>query len=228
MEYQIFGEPFPVVNCQLQAGEAMRTEGGSMAWMSGNLRMETTGGSFGKAIGRMFSGESLFQNIYTAENGPGQIAFAASFPGSVRAVEINPGHTVICQKASFLAAEMGVELSIHTNKSLGKGFFGGEGFIMQKLSGKGMAFVELNGYAVDFDLQPGQTIVLQTGNLALMDESCQMDIQQVKGLKNKLLGGEGFFNTLVTGPGHIVVQTMTIGALASALSPYISSSSGGA
>ncbi len=229
MEYRIFGEPFPVVQCNLQPGEAMRTEKGSMAWMSNNLGLRTEGGgNVGRALGRMFSGESIFQNIYTAENGPASIAFASSFPGSIRAVQLSPGASVICQKSVFLASEMGVELRAFGQTSLGKGLFGGEGFIMQRLSGNGMVFLELNGHAVDFDLKPGETIVLKSGNLAVMDESCTMEIQQVKGLKNKLLGGQGFFNTSITGPGHVVVQTMTIGGLASELSPYIASSSGGA
>ena len=141
MRYEIKGEPTPVVICQLSPGESMITERGSMVWMSSNMEMETSAGGLGKAFGRLFSGESIFQNIYTARDGQGLIAFASSFPGAIRAVEITPDHPVIVQKSAFLAAEQGVELSVFFQKKLGAGFFGGEGFIMQQLSGRGMAFL---------------------------------------------------------------------------------------
>ena len=138
MNYEIKGEPMPVVICDLNAGETMITEKGSMVWMSPNMEMQTSaGGSLGKAFGRMFSGESMFQNIYTARGGQGMIAFASSFPGSIRAVEITPDHPIVVQKSGFLASEQGVELSVFFQKKLGAGFFGGEGFIMQKLSAGG-------------------------------------------------------------------------------------------
>lgn len=162
----------------------------------------------------------MFQNIYTA-NGDGMIAFASSFPGSIIPFEIAPGKDMIVQKSGFLASESGVELTIHFRKKLGSGFFGGEGFIMQKLSGQGMAFVEIDGAVVEYDLAPGQQMLLDTGYLAAMESTCQMDIQSVAGLKNKFLGGEGFFNTLVTGPGKIWVQTMPISSVAGCLQPFI-------
>lgn len=211
----------PVVECRLAANEAMITERGSMVWMSENMQMETVGGDVGKAIGRMFSGESIFQNVYTARGGEGMISFASSFPGSIRALQITPGSPVICQKSAFLASERSVELSIHFKKKLGAGFFGGEGFIMQRLDGNGTAFIEIDGYAVEYELQAGQSLIVDTGNLAMMDATCTMDIQQVPGLKNVLLGGEGLFNTRVTGPGRVVLQTMTVGKLASALTPFM-------
>lgn len=222
MRYEIKGDTLPVAICQLEAGEKMITERGSMSWMSPNMKMETsTNGGIGKAFGRMFSGEAMFQNIYTAEGGSGMIAFASSFPGSIRAFEIGPGQEYIFQKKSFLAAEAGVDLSIHFHKKVASGLFGGEGFILQKVSGNGIAFAEFDGHVVEYDLQPGQQIVVDSGYLAAMTTSCQMDIQAVPGLKNMVFGGEGLFNTVITGPGHIWLQTMPINSVAGALRPYI-------
>ncbi len=222
MKYEIKGGNLPVVICHLEAGEKMITEKGSMSWMSPNMEMDTNaGGGFGKALGRMFSGESMFQNTYTAKGGEGMIAFASSFPGSIVPFEIAPGKELIVQKSGFLASESTVELSVHMQKKLGAGFFGGEGFIMQKLSGNGVAFVEFDGAVIEYDLEPGQSMVLDTGYLAAMESSCKMEIQQVAGLKNKLLGGEGFFNTLVSGPGKVWIQTMPINNVAGAIRPYI-------
>ena len=221
MQYTILGNDLPVVTCNLAPGESMITERGSMSWMSPNMKMETAAGGLGKAFGRMFSGEAIFQNIYTAQGGPGMIAFASSFPGSIRAVQITPGRDVIAQKAAFLASERSVELSVHFQKKLGAGFFGGEGFIMQRLSGSGIAFLEIDGAAIEYDLAPGQQMIVDTGYLAMMDATCSMDIQTVPGLKNKFFGGEGFFNTVITGPGRIVLQTMPISGVASAIRPFI-------
>jgi len=224
MKYKIQGEPLPVVTCTLSNGETMITEKGSMAWMSPNMKMETTSnGGIGKALGRMFSGEALFQNKYTAEGGEGMIAFASSFPGSIRAFEISQDNSLIVQKSAFLACEEGVNLSIHFQKKLGSGLFGGEGFIMQKISGNGTAFVEIDGYAVEYDLSAGQSIVIDTGYLAAMSETCKMEIKTVSGIKNKVFGGEGFFNTIVTGPGKVILQTLPISAVAGSLRPYFPS-----
>lgn len=222
MEYQIEGAPLPVVICQLEAGETMLTERGSMSWMTPNMKMETsTNGGLGKAFGRMLSGDSIFQNRYTAQGGQGLIAFASSFPGSIRAFDIGPGRELVVQKSGFLASEAGVQLSVFFQKKLGSGFFGGEGFIMQRLSGSGMAFAEIDGTLVEYDLQPGQQIVVDTGNVAGFTAGVQMEIRQVPGMKNKLLGGEGLFNTVLTGPGRIWLQTMPISGVAAALLPYI-------
>ena len=222
MRYEILGEPTPAVVCHLDAGESMITESGSMVWMTPNMKMETNaGGSVKKAFGRMFSGESIFQNVYTAEGGPGMIAFASSFPGQLKAIEITPDRPVVAQKAAFLASEKGVELATFFQKKLGSGFFGGEGFIMQKLSGSGTAFIEIDGYAVEYTLGPGEKMIVDTGNLAMMDATCQIDIESVKGVKNMFFGGEGIFNTVVTGPGRIILQTMPVSGLAAALLPYI-------
>ena len=221
MQYEIKGEPMPVVICQVNAGESMITEGGSMVWMSPNMEMSASAGGLGKAFGRMFSGEAIFQNTYTAVGGPGMIAFASSFPGSIRAVPIDPAHPVIVQKRGFLASEQGVELSIHFQKKMKTGFFGGEGFIMQRLSGRGMAFVELDGSVVEYELRPGQSIVVDTGNLAMMDATCSIDVQMIKGVKNMFFGGEGLFNTVITGPGKVTLQTMPVTGLAAALIPFL-------
>lgn len=222
MQYEIKGDTLPVVICKLEGGEQMITERGSMSWMSPNMKMETTSnGGVGKALGRMFSGEALFQNRYTAEGGPGMIAFASSFPGAIRAVEIAPGRELIVQKRSFLASEKTVELSVHLQKKIGSGFFGGEGFIMQRLSGEGTAFIEIDGHAVEYDLAPGQQIIVDTGYLAAMDATCSIDIKSVPGLKNMMFGGEGIFNTVITGPGRVTLQTMPISSVAGSLAPYI-------
>ncbi len=223
MEYQIQGETTPVVICQLSSGESMITEKGSMVWMSPNMEMQTSAGGLGKAFGRMFSGESIFQNIYTAKDGSGMIAFASSFPGNIRVVEVTPDHPVVVQKSAFLAAEQGVELSVFFQKKLGAGFFGGEGFIMQKISGRGTAFLEIDGSRVEYDLRAGEQMIVDTGNLAMMDATCSIDIQAVKGVKNMFFGGEGVFNTIVTGPGRIVLQTMPISSLAAAISAVLPS-----
>ncbi len=225
MKYKIEGTPLPVVICTLSPGEGMITERGSMSWMTPNMKMETTSnGGVGKAIGRIFSGEGLFQNRYTAERTEGTIAFASSFPGSIRAVEISPGNGLIVQKSGFLASEAGVQLSVYFQKKLGAGFFGGEGFIMQKLSGTGTAFIEIDGYAIEYDLAPGESMIVDTGYLAAMSESCTMEIKSVPGLKNMFFGGEGLFNTIVRGPGKIILQTLPISAVANSLRYYLPSS----
>lgn len=225
MKYSIEGNNLPVVICELSSGEAMITERGSMSWMSPNMRMETTSnGGLGKALGRMFAGEGLFQNRFTAEGGPGMIAFASSFPGEIRAFEIMPGQELILQKSGFLAAQSTVNLSVFFQKKLGAGFFGGEGFIMQKVSGQGTVFAEFDGHVVEYDLRPGQSIVVDTGYLAAMDATCTMEIKTVPGLKNALFGGEGVFNTVVTGPGRVYLQSMPVCAVANAIRPYIPTS----
>ena len=210
MRYEIKGDTLPVVVCYLEGGEQMITERGSMSWMSPNMKMETTtNGGIGKAFGRMFSGEAMFQNRYTAMGGNGMIAFASSFPGQILARQIVPGQELIVQKTGFLASEAGVSLSVYFQKKLGAGFFGGEGFIMQRLSGNGMAFLEFDGHVVQYDLQPGQQIVVE--------------VQTVPGLKNMVFGGEGVFNTVVTGPGRVWLQTMPISNVAGEILKFMPS-----
>ena len=225
MRYEIRGGEFPVVICELNDGEAMITERGSMVWQTPNMEMETRGGGLGKMFSRAFSGESLFQNIYTA-HGAGTIAFGTSFPGRILPMEIGPGREIIVQKRSFLASTPGVTMEIFFNKKLGAGLFGGEGFIMQRLSGEGLVFVEIDGDVFETTLAPGEQLVADTGNVAGFEAGVQMDIRQVPGLKNKLLGGEGLFNTLLTGPGKVWLQTMPISGVAAALRPYFPTGNG--
>ena len=224
MQYEIKGEPTPVVICHVENGETMITESGSMVWMSPNMEMQTTAGGFGKVFGRMFTGENLFQNRYTARGGSGMVAFASSFPGKIVAVQVSPERPVIAQKCAFLAAEEGVDLSVFFQKKIGAGFFGGEGFLLQKLSGRGIAFLEVDGHGEEYFLAPGEKLIVDTGNLAYMDATCSVDIQTVKGVKNMLFGGEGIFHTVITGPGKVVLQTMPMSALAAALAPLLPSS----
>lgn len=188
--------------------------------MSSNMEMDTKGGGVGKMFSKVISGESMFQNTYTAK-GDGMIAFGSSFPGKILAIEVGRGTDLIVQKGAFLAAQEGVELSIHFNKKAGAGFFGGEGFIMQKISGNGVAFIEIDGDLVEYTLAAGEQLVVDTGNLAGMEGSVSIDIQTVKGVKNKFLGGEGFFNTVLTGPGKVWLQTMPVSTVANAIRPFI-------
>ena len=149
------------------------------------------------------------------------IAFASSFPGSIKAFQISPGQDMIFQKSAYLAGEANVQLSVHFRKKIGSGLFGGEGFIMQKVSGSGIVFAEFDGHVIEYDLQQGQQIVIDTGHLAAMSATCNMDIQSVPGVKNMLFGGEGLFNTVITGPGKVWLQTMPISNVAGAIRPYI-------
>lgn len=163
----------------------------------------------------------MFQNKYTAVGGAGEIAFASSFPGDIMALEVSPQNEYVIQKSAYLASSPSVDLSVFFQKKMGTGFFGGEGFIMQKLSGNGIAFVEIDGSAVKYQLQPGQQIIVDTGYVVMMSATCSMDIQTVKGVKNVLFGGEGLFNTVITGPGEVVLNTMPTIKLAESLIPYL-------
>lgn len=221
MQYQIQGQPYPVVVLTVEPEETVLCQKGAMAWMTPNMEMQTKGGGLGKMFSRAFTGESMFQNHYTAKGGQGMIAFASAVPGEIMPVQISPERSIVAQKSAFLASEVGVNFELFFQKKLAGGFFGGEGFIMQKLSGHGMAFLEIDGSAVEYTLAPGQQIIVDTGNLAMVDATCQIDIQTVRGAKNVLFGGEGLFNTVVTGPGRVVLQTMALPAFASALIPYL-------
>jgi len=223
MRYEIKGGTLPVVEVYLNAGESINCEGGAMTWMSDNLEMATEAGGVGKMFSKMLTNEKMFSNTYTCKNGEGFIAFASSFPGAIMAVEIGPGKEVICQKSAYLASTPGVELSVQFQKNMGAGFFGGEGFIMQKLSGQGLAFLEIDGSVVEHELAAGQKIIIDTGYLAMMDGTCTMSVESVKGIKNMFLGGEGFFNTVVTGPGKVALQSMPASAVAGEIAKYIPS-----
>lgn len=221
MQYEIKGTPFPVVVCTVEAGETVKCQRGAMAWMSPNMEMATKGGGLGKMFGKMMTGESMFENNYTAQGGQGMIAFASGVPGNILPIDVSGGRTIVAQKGSFLAAETGVNMEIHFQKKVAGGFLGGEGFVMQKFSGQGVVFIEIDGSVVEYELQPGQQMIVDTGSLAAMDATVNLDVQMVKGLGNMLGGGEGFFNTVLTGPGKVWLQTMPVSGLASAIQPYI-------
>ena len=222
IKYEIEGGSLPVVICYPEMGQTLCTQSGAMSWMSPNMQMQTnSGGGIKKALGRLFSGDSIFMNEYTPQGGNGMIAFASSFPGSIIPFEITNGNGIIVQKSGFLAMEKGLDLSVFFQKSLGRGFFGGEGFIMQRISGEGTAFVEIDGYCKEYSLAAGESIIVDTGYLAAMSETCTMDIQTVKGIKNALFGGEGLFNTRITGQGKVYIQSMPIINTAQRLIPYI-------
>ncbi len=222
IKYEIEGGHLPVVICYPEQNQTLCTEKGAMSWMSPNMKMETNaGGGIGKVFGRLFSGESIFMNEYTPEGGGGMIAFASSFPGSIIPYQVTEGNGIIVQKRGFLAMEKGLDLSVYFQKSLGRGFFGGEGFIMQKISGHGMVFLEIDGHCKEYTLNVGESIILDTGYLAAMSETCTMDVQRVKGVKNMFFGGEGIFHTRVTGPGKVYIQSMPLPQMAAAIDPYI-------
>lgn len=221
MQYEIEGGSLPVLICKMEAGESIFSESGAMSWMTEGIEMQTSSnGGVGKILGRMFSGESLFLNIYTAQK-KGEIAFASNFPGSIKPFQIGPGREIIIQKKAFLASTSEVELSIFFQKKISTGLFGGEGFIMQKLSGSGTAFVEIDGYAKEYNLQAGEKMIIDTGYLAMMDATCQIEVNRIKGVKNIIFGGEGLFNTVVTGPGRILVQTHPLSQVANSLIPFL-------
>ncbi len=221
LNYKIEGGNLPVVVCYPEANQTICTEKRSMCWMSPNIKMETNSGGLKKAFGRMFSGESLFLNEFTPLGSGGTIAFSSRFPGSIIPFHLTEGNGIIVQKTGFLAMEKGLDLTVYFNKRLGAGFFGGEGFIMQKISGNGVAFVEVDGYCKELELGVGESIIVDTGNLAAMTESCTMDVQRVKGAKNILFGGAGIFHTVVTGPGKVYLQSMPISEVADLISSHI-------
>lgn len=226
MNYQIKGDNLPVVICQLSPGETIVSEAGAMGWMSDNIIMDTNmkGGLLG-GIGRVFSGESLFLNTFTCQNNTGMVAFPSSFPGRIIARQLAPGQSIICQKSAFLAGETTLDLKIHFRKKLGSGFFGGEGFILQRITGPGIAFLELDGHIEEYTLAPGQKLVVDTGHVAVFDSSVEFDIQMVKGFKNIFFGGEGLFLTTLKGPGKVYLQTMPIQNMAGRISGYLPTSS---
>ena len=227
MEYEIEGGSFPIVICTLQKGETMKNETGAMAFMTSDMKMETsTGGGLLKGLGRALSGDSLFLNFFTAESDNEKIGFSACTPGKIMPIQLNGSNTIIGQKNAFLAAEDSVDVDIFFKKKLGAGLFGGEGFILQKFSGNGMVFLEIDGEVIEKDLQPGEKLLLDPGHIAAMDESVDFDIERVKGAKN-ILFGEGLFFAKLTGPGKVWIQTMPVSKLAAALIPFLPTSSGG-
>ena len=221
LQYEIEGGNLPVLICYPQPGQTICTQRGAMSWMSPNMQMATNAGGFRKAMGRLFSGESVFLNEFTPAGSTGMIAFAASLPGTILPFRLTPGNGIIVQKSGFLAMEKGLELSVYFQKRLRNGFFGGEGFIMQRITGNGLAFVEIDGHCKEYTLATGESILVDTGHLAAMSESCTMDLQTVQGAKNIFLGGEGLFHTRVTGPGKVYIQSMPISGFVERLLPYL-------
>ncbi len=229
MQYEIKGAPLPVLICRLEGEESVNCQKGAMAWMTPNMQMNTgVGGqgggllsTLGKAATRAFSGEAIFSNTYISRGGPGEIAFASTFPGEILAFRLNGTNSIVAQKSAYLASEPGVDMKLFFQKRLSAGFFGGEGFIMQQYMGVGTVFVEIDGSVIQYSLGQGQSMLIDTGYLAAMDATCSISIESVGGVGNSLFGGEGFFNTKVTGPGNIWLQTMPVSALAGAIRPYI-------
>lgn len=225
MEYEIKGGPFPTVICTLQKGETMKNETGAMSFMTPDIKMETnTGGGLIKGLGRALSGDTLFLNFFTAQSDNQQIGFSAHSPGKIFTIELDGTTSFIGQKNAFLAAENSVDVDIYFKNKLGAGIFGGEGFILQKFSGTGIAFLEIDGEVLEYELGPGETLLLDPGHLAAMEETVNFDVERVKGAKN-ILFGEGLFFAKVEGPGRVWVQTMPITKLAEALVPFLPKSS---
>ncbi|XME01450.1 TIGR00266 family protein [Lachnospiraceae bacterium C1.1] len=220
MRYSIEGGNLPTLIVSLDPGEKIVSEAGGRTWCKGDVTTEANSGGAAKALGRIFTGESLFLSHYTA-NSPSEIAFTSSFPGSIIARELKPGETIIAQKTAFLCATPDVNMEVHVTKKAGSGFLGGEGFLMQKFTGPGIVFLEIDGFCKEYDLQPGEKIVCDTGVLAVMDSTVNYDVQMVKGLKNMVFGGEGLFDTILTGPGKVCLQSMSIKKVADVITPFL-------
>jgi len=222
MKYSIQGGNLPVLILEMEPGEKVVTERGGMSWMTPNMQMDTNmKGGLMKSLGRALTGESVFLNTFTCQDGPGQFACTSSFPGSILAFDLAPGESIIAQKGAFLCAEDSVTMSVHVRNKIGVGFFGGEGFIMQKIEGPGKAFLELDGSYVKYSLEAGQRLVIDPGHIAVQSPTIQTEIKMVKGLKNIALGGEGLLVAHVVGPGDIWLQSMTVPGLAMMLYQYM-------
>lgn len=207
MEYKILGSTMPAVEVRLNRGESMYTQSGAMAWSSDGITMESNiRGGLMKGIGRMFTGESLFMATYRAERDDAMIAFSSTVAGEILPVHLS-GPGLICQKDAFLCAEPGVELAVTFTKKFSAGLFGGEGFILQTVSGNGVVFLEIDGDKVEKELAPGEVLKVDTGNIVAFEPSVRYEIETVKGLKNIFFGGEGLFLTRLTGPGKVILQT---------------------
>lgn len=218
MEAKIVGDMLPAVVCKLKKGESVITENGGMSWMDDSLEMKTTtNGGIMKGIGRAFAGESIFMNVYTANEDDAEIAFSSSFPGQILEFDLKEGETIIAQKKAFLCSEKTVNIKMQFRKKLGAGFFGGEGFIMQKITGPGKVYLEIDGNVIKRELKEGEKIKVDNGYVAAMTQDVKLDIETVKGVKNILFGGEGLFVTSLKGPGTVYLQTMPVSKLASLL-----------
>lgn len=228
LRYKILGTTMQAVVLELPQGQAVFSERGGMSWMSANVSMQTNmEGGLGGAFKRMFSGESIFMVTFAATSGTAIVGFSAELPGKVVPLNLGPGQQMICQKDAFMVAERSVTLDIHFRRKLGAGFFGGEGFVMQRLTGPGLAFVELDGEVVEYTLEPGQVLKVDTGHVAMYEPTVSFDIEMVRGFKNVLFGGEGLFLTTLRGPGRVWLQTMPAMNLAKKLAQYMPASSSG-
>lgn len=222
LKYQLIGTTLQAVTIELTPGHVIISESGSLAWMSANVNMETkASGGIGKAIGRLFTGESFFMVEYEVSSGQGIVAFASEFPGKIVPIDLAEGQSVIAQKDAFMCAEKSVDVALHFRKKLGAGFFGGEGFIMQKITGPGLAFMEFDGEIVEYTLEAGQTLMVDTGYVAMYEPTVDFDIEMVRGLKNIFFGGEGLFLARLRGPGRVWLQTMPLYNLARKIAAHI-------
>ncbi|NBD36911.1 MAG: TIGR00266 family protein [Chloroflexi bacterium] len=226
MRYEIHGTTMQSLDVHLDAGEAMFTESGGMAWMKGNVEMKTnTKGGLMAGLGRKLAGESLFMTTYTSKEPDALVVFTPEAPGKVMAFRLEAGQSLICQKDAFMCAEDSVKLEMHFRKKLGAGFFGGEGFILQKVTGPGAVFLELPGEVREYTLESGQVMKVDPGHIAFFEPTINYDIEMVKGLTNMLFGGEGLFLATMRGTGKLWLQTMPLPNLASKLAKYIPTSS---
>ncbi|MBI4927498.1 MAG: TIGR00266 family protein [Anaerolineae bacterium] len=227
-DYQIIGTVMQAVTVRMNRSHQLYSEVGSLSWMSDGVQMDTNlgnGGLFG-ALGRVFTGESLFVVNYSSTIDGALVTFSSDFPGKIIPVNLAQGQSMIAQKDTLLAAEKSVNLSIAFQKRLGAGLFGGEGFILQKFEGPGTLFAGFDGEIVEYTLQAGQNMLVDTGHLAMFEPSVSYDITMVKGIKNLIFGGEGLFLVRLTGPGRIWLQTMPISKLAGVLRKYMPRSEG--
>ncbi|MDD3827204.1 MAG: TIGR00266 family protein [Anaerolineae bacterium] len=227
ISYRIDGTTLQVVTIELEPGEVIYSESGGMSWMTGNVEMKThSGGGLGKMFKRALSGESLFITDFFVNNNRGTVAFASEFPGKIIPFDLRPGESIIVQKDAFMCAEKSVEMDMAFRKRLGTGMFGGEGFIMQRISGPGLAFIEVDGEVVEYELQAGQQLKVDTGHLAAMEATVDFDVTMVKGFRNILLGGEGLFLASVRGPGKVWLQTMPMSKLAQKVAQFMPQAGG--
>ncbi|EFO81832.1 protein of unknown function DUF124 [Oscillochloris trichoides DG-6] len=225
LKYKIIGTTMQAVVIELPPNQTIFSERGGMSWMSANINMQTNmEGGLGGAFKRMFSGESIFMVSFTSQGGMGIIGFSAEFPGKIVPLNLGAGQQMICQKDSFMCAERSVTLDLHFRRKLGAGFFGGEGFIMQKITGPGLAFVELDGEIVEYTLEANQMLKVDTGHVAMYEPTVQFDVEMVRGFKNILFGGEGLFLATLRGPGRVWLQTMPAMNLAKKIAQYLPSS----
>ncbi len=222
MQHEIKGQTMQSLEITLMQGESVRTESGGMAWIRGDVHMETKmpGGLMGGLM-RKVSGESFFMTTYTAQSSVARVTFTPYAPGKIVPFDLTGGGEIIMQKNAFMVADAAVDLNITFQRRLGAGFFGGEGFIMQRVSGEGLAFAEIPGEVEMIELAPRENIKVDPGHVAMFETTVDFDITRVKGVTNMLFGGEGLFIASLTGPGKVWLQTLTLPDLASRLAPLL-------